>query len=271
VLHATGIPYKISRDAGGFEVLVASGDVERSRVELDAYASENRDRLTIHYATATPARGWGGVLAFGTVLVIVAIFQHRHSFGVAWLEAGKTHTGLIRQGEWWRAVTALTLHADLAHLLANVVIGGMVGLFAAQSLGSGLGWLLILIGGASGNLLNAWLHQAEHTSVGASTAVFAALGLQAALAWRRRQRLSTLRMERWVPLVGAVVLLSFLGTGGERTDVAAHVLGFVSGAVLGGLVGARVAGGWSRPGGQIIFGVATLAILVGAWAVAVIT
>jgi hypothetical protein len=34
-------------------------------------------------------------------------------------------------------------------------------------------------------------------------------------------------------VVAALVLLAFLGTGGERTDVAAHALGFVAGAAVG--------------------------------------
>ena len=78
-------------------------------------------------------------------------------------------------------------------------------------LGSGLAWASILATGAMGNLFNALIRPGAHTSVGASTAVFAALGLVAAFAWKRRSYPNEPKLARWAPLVGAVVLLSYLG------------------------------------------------------------
>jgi membrane associated rhomboid family serine protease len=214
------------------------------------------------------ADGWNGVLGFVAVLALMAVLQQRHAFGIDWFAVGKTHAGGIRQGEWWRTVTALTLHADLEHVLSNLVIGGLVGLFAGQSLGSGLAWCSILIAGALGNFLNAWVHAAEHTSVGASTAVFAALGLLAAHAWWQRRTLRTARLERWGPIVGGVVLLSFLGTGGGRTDVAAHVFGFLCATPFGVLCGKPGVGAMSSPRTQFLLGLTALTILAVAWALA---
>ena len=37
----------------------------------------------------------------------------------------------------------------------------------------------------------------------------------------------------WAPLAAGILLLVYLGFGGERTDVGAHVAGFAVGAVLG--------------------------------------
>ncbi|MFH1110752.1 MAG: rhomboid family intramembrane serine protease [Planctomycetota bacterium] len=267
VLRTAGIAHEVRYEDSELTIRVAASDADRSRAELDAYANESRDWPTARLTVPRLANGWAGVLCYATVLSIVAVWQQQHSFGLDWLEAGKTHAGLIRQGEWWRTVTALTLHNNIEHLLANVVIGGLVGLFAGRLLGSGRAWFCILIGGALGNLLNAWLRQPGHTSVGASTAVFAALGLLAGHAWRRRRSLTS-RMERWVPLVGGVLLLSYLGTSGERTDIAAHVFGFLCGALLGALCGKMTDRAWSEPRAQIIFGSAALTILAIAWALA---
>ncbi len=268
VLEATGIGYEVCETAGEFTLVVAAPDAARARAELDAYARENRDWPT--GAATFPQRGggWGGVFGYAAVLLLVAIFQHQDMFTLDWFGAGKTHAGLIRHGQWWRTVTALTLHADLAHLVANIVIGGLIGLFAGQLLGSGLAWFSILIAGAAGNLLNAWIRQPGHTSVGASTAVFAALGILAAYVWKRRRHMQASRLARWSPLVGGTVLLVYLGTGGVRTDVAAHVTGFLSGLLLGALYGKLAERVVLAAGAQFLLGMGALAVLALAWALA---
>ena len=73
------------------------------------------------------------------------------------------------------------------------------------------------------------------------------------------------------PILG-VVLLFWLGVGGERTDVGAHVWGMLNGGVLGALIGAGLA--FRRtinpapPSIQIVAGLATFAAIGGAWLLA---
>jgi len=121
-----------------------------------------------------------------------------------------------------------------------------------------------------GNLLNAWVHPPDHTSVGASTAVFAALGLMAAHAWRRQRSIRSSWRERWTPLVGGVLLLGLLGTGGGRTDVAAHVFGFLCAIPLGVLCTKLAGDATFTRRVQILLGLTTLAIVVFAWALALV-
>jgi membrane associated rhomboid family serine protease len=268
VLEAADIRYEISEGAGDFTLVVAAPDAVRARAELDAYARENRDGSAPVVTTPHRGSGWGGALGYAAVLTLVGVLQHQNTFGFDWLAAGRTHAGLIRQGEWWRAVTALSLHVDLPHLAANMAIGGLIGLFAGQLLGSGLAWASILFAGTMGNLFNAWTRQPNHTSVGASTAVFAALGIVAAHAWKRRRRTDESRLARWAPLVAGVVLLGYLGTGGARTDVAAHVAGFLSGVGLGvfyGMLGDRV---MFTARIQVLLGVCTVVALALGWSLA---
>jgi membrane associated rhomboid family serine protease len=137
-------------------------------------------------------------------------------------------------------------------------------------LGSGLAWFSILVAGAFGNLLAALIRPIGHTSIGASTAVFAALGLLAGRGWADRRRLQTSSFVRYAPIIGAVVLLSYLGTAGERTDVLAHVTGFVSGLFVGAAGGRRIAVLGSSGGHQLALGIGTVVILVLAWLVALV-
>lgn len=165
-------------------------------------------------------------------------------------------------------MTALGLHADPGHLISNFAFGSLLSLLLAQLLGAGLAWLVILLGGACGNALNALLHPAAHTAVGASTAILAALGILAALTWRRRAPLWPHGLRRWLSLAAGVMLLAYLGFGGERTDIGGHVAGFAAGIVLGaGLAcaGDRVPQGASV---QWIFGIAALALFALAWLLA---
>lgn len=268
VLEAAGIRYRIQAEAGEYAVFVAEQDAERARAEFDAYEEENRDWQTRPAPLAQRFSGWEGVFAYVSVLLLVSILAQWHTFSADWFKAGKTHAGLICDGQLWRTVTALTLHSDIRHLFANVAIGGLIGLFAGQMLGSGLAWVSILFAGAMGNLLNAMIRPPNHTSVGASTAVFAALGLVVAYVWKRRRHLQASRLTRWTPIVVGVVLLGYLGTGGVRTDVAAHVTGFLAGVVLGaiyGKLGDRVS---LKEETQAWLALSALAILALSWALA---
>jgi membrane associated rhomboid family serine protease len=167
-------------------------------------------------------------------------------------------------------MTALTLHADAGHLSANLVFGVVFGLLAASALGGGVAWTGILLAGALGNTLNALVQSPDHASIGASTAVFAALGIIVAHALRYWRVLGGGWLRRWSPMVGGVLLLAYTGTGGERTDVVAHLTGFIAGLLLG-WAGSRVPLRYlERRSTQTIAAAAGLGLLLGSWAVALV-
>ena len=67
-------------------------------------------------------------LATGAIYALAAIgftllflVTGPRSAGSRWFEVGSASADLIWRGAWWRAITALTLHADLLHLAGNVV------------------------------------------------------------------------------------------------------------------------------------------------------
>src|SRR5690606_31654266 len=124
-------------------------------------------------------------------------------------------------------------HVDGPHLAANLVAGSWFGYLAGRRLGPGHAWFFTVVMAGIANLLEGQLGPVPHRSVGASTAVFATLGLLAAHAWREHYPLRARWTVRWAPLVGGVLLLGWLGTEGEHTDVIAHVLGFACGVAAG--------------------------------------
>jgi membrane associated rhomboid family serine protease len=160
----------------------------------------------------------------------------------------------------------LTLHADVAHILGNLAFGIPYGYFASQLLGVGRAWASILVAAALANLIDAALMHATQSSIGASTAVFAMLGIVGAYAWQRGQSTFNRWAHRWAPLIAAVALLAFTGVGDERTDIVAHLAGFATGVVTGAIqarVHSRVL---DRTSSQLVLGIACLIAIAVAWA-----
>jgi membrane associated rhomboid family serine protease len=102
--------------------------------------------------------------------------------------------------------------------------------------GLGVGWTMILMTGLLGNLFNAILYQRDHLSIGASTAIFGAIGILGAYQFVRRFRLPGQRLKAYLPLGAGLALLGFLGAS-ARSDIMAHLFGFSVGLLAGGLYG----------------------------------
>jgi rhomboid protease GluP len=268
-LAAAGIDCRLVALDGAVTLSVAPPDATRARQEVASYARENqRRRSRPSQPTRALMDGVDGALAYAVVLLFLHGASRRETFSQDWWSAGAAQAGLISEGEWWRTLTALGLHADLGHLASNLAFGSLLGLLLAQMLGTGLAWLTLLLGGGLGNALNALLHPSTHTVIGASTAAFAALGILAALTWRCRAPLWRHGLRRWLPLAAGAMLLAYLGFGGERTDIGGHVAGFAAGTLLGiGLAwaGNRVPQG---PGAQRWYGAAAAALFALAWLLA---
>ena len=234
VLVSRGIDCRLVRTPGGAVALtVAAPDVRHAERELAQYAEENRRGGRLVLPARSLAAGLEGALAYCAVLFFLYGASRRQTFALDWWSAGPAQAGLIVSGEWWRTVTALGLHADFGHLASNLFFGSGLGLLLAQLLGTGFAWLAILLSGALGNALSALVQPASHTAVGASTAVFGALGILAALAWKRQAGIWRLPLRRWLPFAAGAMLLAYLGFGGERTDVLGHVAGFIAGGAVG--------------------------------------
>ena len=266
VLEARGIVSELRRLGGTWQLWVPSSSFELARTELQAYSRENARPHGGERPIARIANGWPGVIAFALVLLTIAWMASAQLFGLDWYVVGRTDANAIRDGEWWRVTTALTLHADREHLAGNLVFGSFFGFFVAQYCGLGLGWGAILLGGSIGNVANALAHPGDHFSVGASTAVFAALGILVALVWRRGYLVNTPWRTRFAPIFAGIALLAYTGTAGENTDLGAHLFGFVAGVGVGFAI-ARDAllhdRRWQR-----FAAAAAVCWLVGAWSVA---
>jgi rhomboid protease GluP len=270
VLRARGIDCEIIADGSGFSLLVAGEHLREADAELKAHEAENAPAQIDDLIEVRSRANIEIVLIYWTLMLFFFAAARRNAFSFDWLEIGSAQAGLIRAGEVWRSITALFLHVSGAHLLSNLVFGSVFLLLLTQMLGPGLAAFLVVAAGAGGNLLNAFVRPPFHDSIGASTALFGAIGLLAALRqnWRARGSSSALRF--WVPVAGGLMLLAFLGVSGERTDILAHALGFLAGLCLGIAVVLLKRRQWDVTRAQWPAAVAACALISAAWLIAIL-
>ncbi len=276
VLVAVGIACEIQFDEAGYVVLVEAVERETALQQLWLY-EQDRSRRPPPPVEAPPPRAgaWRGSVVYVIVLLLAPFALAQGWFNTSLYDVGTMDPGQIRAGQWWRALTALTLHWDATHLLGNLAAGALLGMSAAQVWGSPRAWLLIGTAAMCANLLEGLLPLGQYISAGASTAVFAALGLVAAHAWHsRNQRTRTLR--DWVPLIAGVALLGMFGAGTQdpqssitdSTNVLSHALGFIVGALLGFAVATTRGARWLEGIPHWLAAAAMPAALLVAWALA---
>lgn len=231
VLSSQSIPHEVREMPGGYSILVGASDEARAASALDGYDRESSPR--------DPAAGTNAEYGPTSAALVVSLFLFLAyavtSRSVRWYDMGGAAAAAIREGEVWRTVTALTLHANVAHVSANAVACAIFGSALMRIVGPGVGVILLLLSGAGGNWINAMVRPSSHVAVGASTSIFGAVGALAGIQLTHRRRASPARWRAWAPLAAGIALLAWLGTSTE-SDVLAHGFGFLVGAVLGALL-----------------------------------
>jgi membrane associated rhomboid family serine protease len=273
VLYALGIAAEIQVDIDAdeefFTLLVPTEAEVQARAHLADSEAEARRVEPVVPPVRLHEYAWMGCAGYALVLIIAAYCENQFLFERDWQTLGALRGTVPRTGEWWRSVTALMLHADTGHLFANLCFGLLFGYFAGQMLGAGLAWAGTLLAAILGNVIDIALMPSQQVSLGASTAVFATLGLLSAYSWRKHSNARAKWAYRGAPLVAGIALLAMTGSGSgaenDNTDVLAHLSGFAAGIAVGLLYAVsalpdRV--GWRT---QLGSGMATLLCLGSAW------
>ena len=234
VLNSCGIGNRLIGSNDGFRIVVPKPYVDAARDAIYRYQAENPntdDEIAVYRSRKTHKNLSGIAVALLLLSVHLAVFAS--SVPQDYLAVFGADARRILDGEVYRCATALVLHADAAHIAGNMVGMVLFGAAVCAVTGSGVGWLMILASGILGNLMNAFAYGTGHLSVGASTAVFGAIGILCALQAVNAARTGK-GWKRMVLVLGAgMALLAFLGTS-TRSDVGAHLFGFFTGGVMGG-------------------------------------
>jgi membrane associated rhomboid family serine protease len=164
----------------------------------------------------------------------------------------------VHHGQWYRLLTAPFLHANIEHILFNMLTLAIVGSPVEAEMGKGrftIVYLLSALGGSVGSYL---LSSANELGVGASGAIFGLMGAYFVLARRQHWDVST--------ILALIVINLVIGFASTTIDWRAHLGGMITGAVVtAGLVPSvdarRTAGRGTQLARGALASVAVLAVL----------
>ena len=233
VLASQGIAATIqpADDAQGWRLLVPETAFRPATAAIRQYVAENRQSRWQH---SMPGTGLMIDMRAATWCLLWAIlFAMEQTRWPRLRTEGIMDSMAVNGGEWWRLFTAEMLHADPAHLAANMVTGLILLGLAMGAYGFGWAVLASFLGGALGNLAGWILYDDTHRSLGASGMVMGALGLLTvqtlALGRTGQPRLDRLLVRA---VFGGILLLVLMGFS-PQSDIIAHVGGFFGGGLLG--------------------------------------
>jgi membrane associated rhomboid family serine protease len=217
----------------GWQLIVAPVEHARALESIRQYQMENRAHAWRRYLRWSGLIfDWRSTLWFLLLILLFALNETR--FPVLEV-AGRMDNEAVWSGEWWRLLTAIMLHAGISHLIANVTAGVLLLGLAMGSFGPGFGLLGSYLAGGGGNLAGLFLYPMSHLGLGASGMVMGALGLLTAQSLTALRGGASARQVIVRAFMGGLLLLVLWGFN-PTTDVIAHIGGFLTGILLGGLL-----------------------------------
>lgn len=237
VLTAADITHRVSLvSSHRLEIYVAPALRQQALDEIHAYILENDQWPPPVAANAgfIPTFRAMSPLLIGCLVGIHGISGDWQAEAPWFAKGAGNSTAILSQGELFRLVTALTLHADLVHLLSNCFLGIFLLHFYLQLTGNGLGLSAMLVTAVAANYLNVLVHGPGHMFVGFSTALFAIIGMLCTMSFAFKT--SRFFLHFFMPLMAGLALLAMLGSEGERTDLGSHLFGLGCGLLGGNLV-----------------------------------
>ncbi len=237
VLSAVGISHKLSQTAEDLFLQVTADNLHAARFQIHEYQNENRNwppKPVTSTENFTPLLQPPTLLLLGCLALLYSVTGPWSAHSIWFIQGAGDAEAILQKGEYYRLITALTLHADTVHLLGNCLFGGFLFHFFCRLTGNGLGLFAILFTATLANYLNVVLHGSHHLFVGFSTAVFAIIGM---LSMISREYRTGKRYLRILPFMAGAALLAMIGSSGERTDLGAHLFGLLCGLVSGWFLG----------------------------------
>lgn len=185
------------------------------------------EAIARHTARMTSRRPYATYALLALIILVSAL---EVPSGDVWVERAALVKPLVREGQWWRLLTATYLHAGLLHLWMNGLSLRNVGVVMEAYAPRARLPLVYLLSGVGASLASV-AFVPEGASVGASGAILGLLGYLIVLGRRRPDEIFPGMRSA---LVTAALLTAYLGLFGFAfIDNAAHAGGFVTGALLG--------------------------------------
>ena len=241
VLLSQGISHRLIRsEEGPFQIFILPEHEDRARLQLALYRKENPPKeenppLPLSFSLQPL---W--VLLAPTIVTLIDFTDK-----VNLTTPGISDASKVLKGEWWRSLTAQTLHGDMRHLASNLLCGYIVMNMITFRIPLLRLAPFIAIASAIANLCVSLTVQTSFRSLGFSTFVFAAIGCLSVIEFRLMPKETHGLLRRFAPLSGAASLAVFLGLG-ENADILGHAYGFIAGLFCG-FIPSKKALRWGTP------------------------
>ena len=229
VLLSQGIVHRFLRsEEGPFEIFVSPEFETRASEQIELYRKENPPKEENPPLPLSLSLQPAWVLLVPVVCTVLDFgnFVERMHF------AGLSDASKVLHGQWWRTISALTLHGDARHIASNLLSGYIVLNLMSYRLPLARMAPFLAVASAVANFFVALTVQSDYRALGFSTFVFAAIGALAVIEFRLMPRETHGMLRRFAPLCGAASLAVFLGLG-ENADILGHAYGFIAGAICG--------------------------------------
>lgn len=228
VLLSQGIEHRLLRsEEGPFQIFIVPEFEAAARQQLDLYHRENPPKEENPPIPLSFSLQPLWVLLAPVIFTLIDFSDKLNLHGPGVSDAAK-----VLKGEWWRSLTAQTLHGDIRHLASNLLCGYIVMNMITFRIPLLRLAPFIAAAAAIANLCVSATVQTDFRSLGFSSFVFAAIGCLAVIEFRLMPRESHGILRRFAPLCGAASLAVFLGLG-ENADILGHAYGFIAGLFCG--------------------------------------
>lgn len=177
------------------------------------------------------------VMTTGLIVINVLVFLAMEILGdtqstqFLYEHGGMYWPSVLEQGQWYRLVTHMFLHAGGEHLLNNMFMLGILGYQIEKNYGSIRYILTYFVSGIGGAVLSALFEMQMGEAavcIGASGAVFGIFGAMLVMIFKNRRQMGEVSAPRLLILF---VLMVF-GNMEEGVDWMAHLGGSLLGVVM---------------------------------------
>lgn len=167
------------------------------------------------------------IIALNIIVYLITLIP---GTGIEILYKGASVNGLIAEGEWWRLLTSMFLHAGFLHILFNMFSLFLFGPELEKIAGKMRFLTIYFLAGNFGGIATfAFEKDPLYASVGASGAIFGIIGAFGALLYYMRHVMPQLR-QIILPIIVVSVIMTFLQA---NINIMAHLGGLVTGFILG--------------------------------------
>jgi rhomboid protease GluP len=166
------------------------------------------------------------IIAINFIIYIITMIPN---IGDEIFYTGMSVNFLIGEGEWWRIITSLFLHAGFMHVLFNMFSLFLFGPELEKIAGKARFLTIYFLAGIFGNVATFVTQDGMYASVGASGAIYGVFGAFAALVYYTRHTMPQLK-QIILPLIIISVIITFIT---PNINVAGHLGGLVTGFLLG--------------------------------------